>query len=224
MNSTSCTIRAIAVIVATFCLLCTTAVADQLMFMEKPVVDGTWDGEPTQYIAGEILVMFYDNDAPADDIVSTINGTIVRGIEDDGFAKIQVDIDADIPALCVQLYNNPLVRFAEPNFYATIGEWTPNDNYYPDSTWSHKNTGQDPPNGIPDADINTPWAWDYTRGSTSVILAIKSDVGKISKPVGLVDHQGSLNIPEVSTDEMVLTDRSIHRGYEITDLNTDQGV
>ena len=151
----------------------TSVKAEQLTFQGKPVIDGVWRGEAAQFIGGEILVMFYAQDAPAADIAKMVGGRVVRGVEADGFAKIEVPLDADIPALCDKLYGDPRIRFAEPNFLTTITEWNPTDTYYANGTqWSLRNTGQEPPAGVPDADIDANWAWDITRGSSSVILAI----------------------------------------------------
>jgi hypothetical protein len=106
MNSNTCFLRAIVLMIVAMSLLITVAMAEQITFQGKPVIEGTWRGELAQYVAGEILVMFQDSDVNPDDIVRSVNGKLVRGIEQDGFAKIEVDQSADIPALCENLYDS----------------------------------------------------------------------------------------------------------------------
>jgi subtilase family serine protease len=63
---------------------------------------------------------------------------------------------------------NPDVSYAEPNTIIRL-ETTPNDPSFP-SLWGLQNTGQN--SGTPDADIDATQAWDITRGSSSVVVAV----------------------------------------------------
>jgi subtilisin family serine protease len=47
---------------------------------------------------------------------------------------------------------------------------TPNDSSYASQQWGLNNTGQN--NGVPDADIDAPEAWDLTTGGTSVVVGV----------------------------------------------------
>ena len=100
MNYNRITIRAVVVIVALLSMLVTWAVAEQEFWNGKPILEGNWRGEQTKYVAGEIVVMFQDTDAPAVEIARSVGGTLIRGVEPDGFAIIEVDQDADVFALC----------------------------------------------------------------------------------------------------------------------------
>jgi subtilisin family serine protease len=66
------------------------------------------------------------------------------------------------------LRRDPAVRIAEPDFprYASA---LPNDPRFP-QLWGLQNTGQT--NGVPDADIDAPEAWEVTPGSSRVIVAV----------------------------------------------------
>ena len=215
MNYNRYTIRALLVIVALLCMLVTWAMAEQQMYQGKPIVEGIWDGEPTEYVGGEIMVMFYDANVDAESIARSINGTVKQGVEPDGFALIEMDVDADVPALCEQLYGDPRVRFAEPNFIATMGEWNPNDPYYSNGTqWSLRNTGQDLPDGVPDADINVNWAWDYNHGATNVVLAIL-DSGIDMDTSNMTLRHSDLN----EAGKIILGPDYIGDGYGVADLN-----
>jgi len=47
----------------------------------------------------------------------------------------------------------------------------PDDEYF-SQQWPLHNTGQDPPLGTPDADIDAPEGWDISTGSSNIIIAI----------------------------------------------------
>jgi len=72
------------------------------------------------------------------------------------------------------IYNeNPQTEYAAPNF-VIIGAY---QNTYPDDTyfnqqWPLHNTGQVPPGGTDDADIDAPEGWEITTGSSNIIIAV----------------------------------------------------
>ena len=66
---------------------------------------------------------------------------------------------------CVErISQHPLVEYAEPDGIGT-GGMTPNDPYY-SYQWHHRNTVQ------PWASLWSPWAWNFTQGSSNVIVAV----------------------------------------------------
>ncbi|MEQ8768413.1 MAG: S8 family serine peptidase [Planctomycetota bacterium] len=71
-------------------------------------------------------------------------------------------------ALSDELSRDPHVRFAHPNWIGS-GGFVPNDTHY-DRQWHHSNTGQS--GGRIGADIETPAAWNHTRGSASIVVAV----------------------------------------------------
>jgi subtilisin family serine protease len=68
-------------------------------------------------------------------------------------------------------YSNPrFTRVAHANFvYGVISAYTPKDEYFADQ-WHHDNRGTS--GGLTDADIDTPQAWDLTKGSSDVVIAV----------------------------------------------------
>lgn len=60
------------------------------------------------------------------------------------------------------------LEIAEPD-YVKLAAWVPNDRSF-STQWSLHNSGQT--GGKPDADIDAPEAWDVTRGSPSVVVAV----------------------------------------------------
>lgn len=62
------------------------------------------------------------------------------------------------------------VLWAEPEFLVDlVPHFTPNDTYYP-KQWHLNNTGQG--GGTSDADVDAPEAWNTTRGTNTVVIAI----------------------------------------------------
>jgi subtilisin family serine protease len=78
-------------------------------------------------------------------------------------------VDAQEAAQLIQ--SHPIVRYAEPNLVhdTELLSTPPNDPLYPQQ-WHHDNTGQG--GGTPDADIDTPLAWEITMGSEDVVIAV----------------------------------------------------
>ncbi|HSD63703.1 MAG TPA: hypothetical protein VLB50_07885, partial [Ignavibacteriaceae bacterium] len=74
-----------------------------------------------------------------------------------------------------ELYLSGLVNYSEPNlFFTNLLLDDPNDPYFPQQ-WSHRNTGNNIPGGIPGVagcDMRTDSAWLYTMGDPSVIVAM----------------------------------------------------
>lgn len=75
---------------------------------------------------------------------------------------------ASLEAALRLLQRDPGVRIAEPD-YPRYASTIPNDLRFP-QLWGLQNTGQ--ANGVPDADIDAPEAWDVTSGSSRVIVAV----------------------------------------------------
>lgn len=66
---------------------------------------------------------------------------------------------------------NQLVMFAHPNFWSIFerNETIPNDALFADQ-WYHRNTGAN--GGTVDADADTTLAWDFTTGSSTIVIGI----------------------------------------------------
>jgi hypothetical protein len=71
------------------------------------------------YAAGEVLVKFSNpdtTDAEALAALQSVNATKVHRFTADGWFKVEVDPNADIPALSKQIAQIPGVVFAEPDW------------------------------------------------------------------------------------------------------------
>jgi len=74
----------------------------------------------------------------------------------------------DPAAFCRELSSLGGVEYAEP-VRRVHPAYTPNDTYF-STQWALNNTGQG--GGLPDADIDAPEAWDITKGSSTVVVAV----------------------------------------------------
>ena len=84
--------------------------------------------------------------------------------------------DSDVIDIANKIYETGECIFSYPHFQvpAQSMAYIPNDTYFQYQITCH-NTGQTLPNGhtgSPDADIDAPDAWDITKGSSDIIIAV----------------------------------------------------
>lgn len=80
---------------------------------------------------------------------------------------------SDILQVAEQLRESGVVSWVEPDFLVELRpHGIPNDSLF-GLQWQHHNTGQT--GGLPDADIDTPAAWDVETGRPSTVIAIVDD-------------------------------------------------
>lgn len=84
--------------------------------------------------------------------------------------------DSDVVLIANQIYETGTCEFSYPHFGTRVQSFShiPSDTYFPYQITCH-NTGQTLPNGhfgSSDADIDAPEAWDITKGSPNVIVAV----------------------------------------------------
>lgn len=84
--------------------------------------------------------------------------------------------DSDALQVSKTIYESGKVEFCTPNFIANVEQFDyyPNDAYF-NQQWYLHNTGQGTNDGkstTPNADIDAPQAWDISKGSPNVVVAI----------------------------------------------------
>jgi len=90
---------------------------------------------------------------------------------------LRVKDSADMNTLrTANLYHEaPITEFSMPNFVIRserlLGAVAPDDTYFAQQ-WCLRNTGQDPPDGKDNADINAPEGWETSTGSPDIVIAI----------------------------------------------------
>lgn len=126
-------------------------------------------GAPEPFVSGEILVKFRDGSSGLSR-TDAHKGT--RGVVRRTIPRINVDVVAVTPgqenSRLAEYLRNPNVEYAERNgVYAAVA--APNDPRVTQQ-WHLENGGQN--SGIADADIDAFAAWDVTRGTSAVAVAI----------------------------------------------------
>lgn len=96
-----------------------------------------------------------------------VQGRVIEGLGMEGMVLIESD-EGYSSSLVRALKSTDLVASIEPNVVITAAA-TPNDSSYPQQ-WALNNTGQS--GGTPDADIDAKEAWDITKGSRDVVIAV----------------------------------------------------
>jgi subtilisin family serine protease len=177
-----------------FILLCFSLVAlsAQEMISGKQIRIGMWENQQVEYLESEIAIILKPGISQAD-VLPLIQGhgaNIRQNFDKLGWGLIELPKGVDVLSLAATLKKNPLIEAAEPNM-VDRPYFEPNDTFYQDGhQWALKNTGQNPPGGTTDADIDAPEAWNITRGSSSIIIAILDS--------GIPMVNGSLSHPDLN--------------------------
>src|SRR5215207_10652057 len=137
----------------------------------------TPEGAEAPLIVTDELIAEFKPGIAHEKIASFNNDTMVQIVKPDPFVEnqflLKVTESSVLDALSVsKLYHESnLTVFAHPNFVRIIDfhQFIPNDPLF-SNQWHHQNGGLG--GGTVDADIDTPLAWDNTRGAPSTTIAI----------------------------------------------------
>ncbi len=149
---------------------------------EEPTYDGP---EGKKFETGEIIVKIEEEASPAD----------LKGLNRENSARLEedlpksdvnlVDLPQNLPVkeAVDQYEKSPDVEYAQPN-YLLYPTKTTNDTYYDRYLYGPNNTGQNinGSDGVPDADIDAPEAWDQTTGSQETIVAVIDEGVNVNHP------------------------------------------
>lgn len=142
---------------------------------------GTWNGQTVEYWPGQIAVKLAPGATPAevDPLLEEYGADYIFKFDELGWALVRLAEGRDIFPVIDVLKRSPHVAVAEPNLVMRRLSNEPDDPYFQGTSpatynhqWGLKNTGQDPPNGLDDADIDAELAWSLTTGSTDVVIAV----------------------------------------------------
>jgi thermitase len=151
------------------------------------------------HVPGELIVKFKDTDQKSLMNLKSYGAELARTIElsAETLHVVKVDYSKSLDSTINSLLSDPNVVYAEPNFIYTIVHpiaptpvenflaslapaplelnYTPNDPQF-GRLWGLRNTGDNEPNGrvagVAGADIKAIQAWDLTRGSRDVTIAV----------------------------------------------------
>jgi serine protease len=138
-------------------------------------------------------------------ITNSLNqlGAVIRQNFDQlGWGLIEIPAQMDIFNVISTLTQTPLFEFAEPNC-VDKAVFLPNDPYFRGTTpatypyqWGLHNTGQTPPTGTNDADIDAVEAWDLSTGQSNILLAILDS--------GIPMLSGALSHPDLDDPNKII--------------------
>lgn len=182
------------VLLAVSLFLLTTFAFPELLYAEHTIVTGTWQGQTIEYCQGEIIIGLADGVVPADisQLLAQYQLDLVTYWEFIDACHVVNAARGDIFPIIENLVKSELIAYAEPNgIFYTYND--PNDPFYlgtPPAGYAHQwalnNTGQNPPSGQDDADIDAPEAWDHETGDSDVLIAVfDSGIPTIN---GLLSH------------------------------------
>lgn len=149
-------------------------------------------GSTTPMLLTEEFVVQFREEVKAEDIAKLNTRYNVEVVRQSRFEKnrflLRSTAASDLSYLeaPIRYHESGLVELAHPNFIRRKNprQTIPNDPLFP-AEWHHENTGQN--GGTPDADIDTPLAWDITRGSADRVIAV-IDFGFNAKHPDLIDN------------------------------------
>lgn len=143
-------------------------------FNGKKILKGMWMGKEIEYVEGEILFKV-KSEAKLSDVERLLRenkAEIVEGPDRLGMGRLELPSPLDIFQVIENLNSSDLIEFAEPNMIDKA-LYSPNDPYFVYGyQWWLDNYGQNPPAGIPGADIDATAGWDISAGNSEVLIAI----------------------------------------------------
>jgi subtilisin family serine protease len=153
------------------------------------------------YIPGQLVVKFRSDKIKyrtrALNYIENMDYGMIDKTKDDKIFLVNTPADKDITLSIIDLYQTGLFQYVSPNYIFTIQE-TPNDTYW-QNLWALENTGQvielkDRQTGeikryvgTPGVDLDIKKAWEYTKGSKKIIVAI-IDTGVFYNHPDLADN------------------------------------
>ncbi|WP_407690002.1 S8 family peptidase [Risungbinella massiliensis] len=122
--------------------------------------DSQVDSAASKYVPGELIVKFKDGVMSAQsDSLHKKNKTKVKEKSTKlGVEVVEFDKKTSVEAMMKKYKHDPNVEYVEPNYYFHAS-WIPNDPYFSTQQWGPQK-------------IQAPAAWDITRSSSSVKIAI----------------------------------------------------
>lgn len=132
------------------------------------------DRPKSSYVPGEVLVRFRAQTSEQEKLnVHALVGTRVERRFDSvpHLEKAALPEGMSVPEAIAKYRGQPSVLYAEPNYivHALQSQTIPNDPQFPQQ-WNLHNTGQN--GGTAGADIHAPQAWNLTKGSSNVVVAV----------------------------------------------------
>jgi len=152
------------------------------------------------YKEGELLVKFREGvpGTASAQARSMVGATLSKDLRN-GMELVKLPAGMSISEGISLFKSNPEVLSVSPNYTRTANQTTPNDTSF-SFLWGMNNTGQT--GGTIDADIDAPEAWDFTTGSSNIIIAVVDSGVDYTHPDLLPNMwQNPLEIPANGIDD-----------------------
>lgn len=146
----------------------------QPQIADRAIKQGIWKNRMTEYVEKEILVQLKPNagNIQINKLRMDQNLSIRLPFDRKNWGVVKINDDKNIFETIKDIEKLPFVRYAELNQVAEIA-WNPNDTFFvAHEQWYLRNEASYLPYGTNDADIDASEAWDITRGSSDIIIAI----------------------------------------------------
>ena len=123
------------------------------------------------HVPGEVIAKMREGGdlARIDEALARDGCVRVEMIDDMGLMLIAFDPGIPVADIVALLESHPDIEYAHPNYVGGGGGFTPDDTWF-GSQWHHDNVGQS--GGTVGADLESIAAWDMTRGSAGVLVAV----------------------------------------------------
>lgn len=171
-----------------------TAPKEEVISVAESSLGSTGGAEPSIRPAGDaayaddrIIVKYKQGlHSPAQSILDAAELKNSVKLSSIGAEVVELSSPGDKKDILTRLNNDPNVVYAEPNYRLyKAGSQIPNDTYFSDQ-WALLNTGQDPgyhgDPGTPGIDIKATEAWNITKGSGDVVVAVIDTGIEINHP------------------------------------------
>jgi len=125
-----------------------------------------------KYRDGELLVKFRADSVAAATLKvhQKIGASVIRRYTlVTNLDHVQLPQGLAVTDAITRYMSDPNVQYAEPNYLRRVATTIPNDTYF-NQQWALLNTGQS--GGTAGADIRATTAWDITRGSSGIVIAV----------------------------------------------------
>lgn len=129
--------------------------------------------EKAKYAQGELLVKFKSGIIAASSLKThqAMGGVVLRRFPAvPNLERVKLPAGLSVKDAVVKYMSAPEVEYAEPNYIRRSSATIPNDTAFGEQ-WALHNTGTFA-SGTADADIDAPEAWDITRGSSGIVIAV----------------------------------------------------
>ena len=123
------------------------------------------------YVPNQVIVKFDPemSRVEKESLCERLNAEVVDTTQTGGIQLLKVD-GVDFEEAIMILKNHSQIEYAEPNYIVSVDDiMIPNDPGF-DNLYGLNNTGQT--GGTPDADIDSPEAWEIQTGSSDVVIGV----------------------------------------------------